>query len=243
MSTRNTNPSSVDLVEQPDQQAALAGVKLLQFQFLRGADWCSHRVSVRKQEHQVDVGGKVQFAPAELSHAQHDQPVASSPAARHGAAPCWPSEKSRGAGDHAFGEPRRLTQGLVQGRQSRQCPARRCAPSPAVATGAARRRTSPRPRRSALQSFSTSARYSGRPVGCCSRPPATRAASSWSSCISERWTKSLPSSTRRHWASSAVSPSSSCHVCGARSCNCARRATQQIARAQSRRHRRTGQRR
>ena len=69
MSTRNTKPSSLR-TSSSRMSSRPSRLKYSSFSMTRGPSvW----PRLGEQEHQVDVGGEIQLAPAELAHAQHDQ--------------------------------------------------------------------------------------------------------------------------------------------------------------------------
>ena len=109
---------------------------------------------LREQEHEIDIGGEIQFASAELAHAEHDQ--------RHfGAGRCLAACRT-GREDAPAPRPLRRGCSRPQGstararfrshRHGRRCRATRCAAFLVVATragSAGRRRSLRRPRRAA----------------------------------------------------------------------------------------------
>ncbi len=62
-------PVLVPRIEQPNEFTAEPGEIFFVFDLARPIGLAR----LREQEHEVDVGGEIQFAPAQLTHAQHDQ--------------------------------------------------------------------------------------------------------------------------------------------------------------------------
>ena len=135
MSTRNTKPSSF-LASSRRMSSRPRRLKYSSFSTSRGP---SVSPASREQEHEIDVGGEIQFAPAELAHAEHDQRhLLALRAARPAETGCKmqraPPRRPRGCTASARSDSG--MQGLASRRRARRCRATRCAAFRGAATRA-----------------------------------------------------------------------------------------------------------